>query len=60
MDRVAEGDLYAPDIFCKYVIEGGNHALFGDYGEQTGDGEAAISAQAQWEETGRVILEAKP
>ena len=60
MDRVAEGDLYAPDIFCKYVIEGGNHALFGDYGEQTGDGEAAISAQAQWEETVRVILEAKP
>lgn len=31
-------------------IEGGNHAQFGDYGTQPGDGEAMINAQAQWEQ----------
>ena len=30
-------------------IEGGNHAGFGSYGEQRGDGEAAITAEAQWD-----------
>ncbi len=29
------------------VIEGGNHAGFGDYGAQDGDGEASISASEQ-------------
>lgn len=31
-------------------IEGGNHAQFGDYGLQPGDGEAAISPQEQWQQ----------
>lgn len=31
-------------------IEGGNHAQFGDYGPQPGDGEAAISPLEQWEQ----------
>lgn len=30
------------------VIEGGNHAQFGAYGSQAGDGEATISAEEQW------------
>ena len=30
------------------TIEGGNHAQFGDYGVQDGDGEATISAEMQW------------
>lgn len=35
----------------KWVkIEGGNHAQFGDYGSQPGDGIADISSQAQWEQ----------
>jgi len=29
-------------------IEGGNHAQFGDYGLQPGDGQASISPQEQW------------
>ena len=29
------------------VLEGGSHALFGDYGPQKGDGEAAITAMEQ-------------
>ena len=33
----------------NYVeIEGGNHAQFGDYGLQSGDGTATILAQQQW------------
>ncbi len=30
------------------VIEGGNHAQFGDYGPQAGDNPAGIPAQVQW------------
>lgn len=33
--------------FTFQVIPGGNHAQFGDYGLQKGDGKATISAQAQ-------------
>jgi fermentation-respiration switch protein FrsA (DUF1100 family) len=38
-----------------YLIAGGNHAQFGQYGAQAGDGEATISAEAQHEEVGAVI-----
>lgn len=40
----------------EYVIEGGNHAQFGSYGEQRGDGEATISADEQIEQSVRDIL----
>ncbi|HCK67512.1 MAG TPA: alpha/beta hydrolase [Anaerolineae bacterium] len=33
------------------VIEGGNHAQFGSYGEQAGDGIAMISPEEQWTQT---------
>jgi hypothetical protein len=39
------------------VIEGGNHAQFGSYGEQRGDGEASIDPGRQWNETAEAILE---
>lgn len=32
-----------PDNFIEYVIKGGNHAYFGMYGNQIGDGEATIT-----------------
>lgn len=35
----------------EVVIEGGNHAAFGDYGHQDGDGEASIAAAEQQEIT---------
>lgn len=31
----------------EVVIDGGNHAQFGDYGKQRGDNDADISAQEQ-------------
>ena len=40
-----------------YLIEGGNHAQFGSYGAQLGDGEAAIPADQQQTEAAGAILE---
>lgn len=37
-----------------YRMEGGNHAQFGAYGPQGGDGVATISAQEQW---GQIVIE---
>ncbi len=41
--------------FDSITIQGGNHAQFGDYGLQKGDGTATISAQAQRDYTVSVI-----
>ncbi|ARK21717.1 alpha/beta hydrolase [Sporosarcina ureae] len=38
-------------------IKGGNHAGFGDYGEQKGDGKATISNEEQMTQTTTAILE---
>ena len=47
---------YVPPGAQEKVIHGGNHAQFGDYGEQKGDGKALIPAEEQQEETVRAIL----
>jgi len=36
-----------PENARETVIAGGNHAQFGDYGPQKGDGAAEISGEAQ-------------
>ena len=41
----------------EYIIPGGNHAYFGVYGEQSGDGTATITNKEQIEETAEKILE---
>ena len=38
-----------------YVIEGGNHAYFGNYGEQAGDLVGEISREEQQKDTVNVI-----
>ena len=40
-----------PASLEEYIIEGGNHAFFGDYGSQAGDMEASISREEQMEQT---------
>ncbi len=40
-----------------YVVEGGNHALFGNYGKQRGDGKATITANEQQFQTAALISE---
>lgn len=42
----------------EHVIEGGNHAYFGNYGEQSGDGAATISRDDQQAQTVREIASA--
>lgn len=39
------------------LVDGGNHAQFGDYGSQSGDNPATISPESQWEQTTRLIVE---
>ncbi len=45
-----------PVGFKEYIIEGGNHAYFGMYGEQDGDGKAAVSNEDQIIITAEQIL----
>lgn len=45
------------NTLTEYVIEGGNHAYFGNYGKQKGDGKANITKEEQWQETVDCILE---
>lgn len=44
-----------PPASAVYVIEGGNHAQFGSYGPQPGDGEATIPAEDQWTQTADMV-----
>ena len=62
-DGVLNTELYekrrewnSPD-FEEHVIPGGNHAQFGDYGEQPRDSAAKITAEAQRAETAAYILD---
>ena len=56
MDKIIAGREYMPVQYTETCIEGGNHAQFGNYGEQKGDGTASISAQKQQKQTVDVIL----
>ncbi|HSK48032.1 MAG TPA: alpha/beta fold hydrolase [Coriobacteriia bacterium] len=47
----AEATSLLPSSTRAGVIDGGNHAQFGDYGPQPGDNEATIPAARQWLET---------
>lgn len=47
MARIAEAPKLVSGNYNEVVIDGGNHAQFGNYGEQKGDGEAVISVEDQ-------------
>lgn len=53
--RLEEARPLLPDDAQEKRIEGGNHACFGAYGPQDGDGEAAISCEAQREAAAEAI-----
>lgn len=63
-DQVLNAEKYAEyygnlgDGVAELVIEGGNHAQFGSYGAQEGDGAAAVSAEVQWDLTANFVAEA--
>lgn len=56
-DKYNDGLKYMPSDFTELVIEGGNHAGFGSYGAQAGDGEAVITQKEQWRQTAEFITE---
>lgn len=62
-DRVLNREKYEecrknlPADFSEFVIDGGCHAYFGIYGEQTGDGTPSINAMEQIEITAGKITE---
>lgn len=55
--RIEEGRSLMPPIYEELVIEGGNHAQFGSYGAQDGDGEALISSGEQRAQTADAIAD---
>lgn len=57
LKKLEEGRKYMPKQYTEICIEGGNHAFFGDYGEQNGDNPGAISREEQQEQTVAAILE---
>ena len=54
LDRVSSASEFG-DV-KEYVLDGGNHAQFGNYGPQKGDGSPLITAEEQQNETVRLIL----
>ncbi len=57
-EALEKGRELASDDYEEHIIEGGNHAQFGSYGFQKGDGQAGISPQEQIRETVEIIIEA--
>ena len=55
MQSLEESRQYAPEHLTEHIIKGGNHAQFGSYGEQKGDGKASLCMEEQIEETVQVI-----
>ena len=56
-DKLSKGRELAAH-YCEFIIEGGNHAQFGNYGAQSGDGVADITAEKQQATTVNRILQA--
>ncbi len=55
--KLEEGMQYLPEDALFVTIPGANHAWFGSYGPQRGDGEARISPEEQWAETAAILRE---
>ncbi|MBQ8159286.1 MAG: alpha/beta hydrolase [Clostridia bacterium] len=55
LKKYEENLIHLPMDAVTVNIEGGNHAQFGSYGPQRGDGTAAISPEKQWEHTADAV-----
>ena len=56
MEKVTEGRQYLSGTYVEHVIPGGNHAQFGNYGWQKGDGEASVTAAEQQAEAVSAVI----
>ncbi|WII39286.1 alpha/beta hydrolase [Paenibacillus thiaminolyticus] len=57
LEQYTNSKSYMPDSFVERVIEGGNHAQFGDYGIQKKDKGATISDDEQIQETASTLVD---
>lgn len=57
MEKIEQGRELMPSDYEEFQIDGGNHAGFGDYGEQSGDGSASISGDEQRAQTVTKIID---
>ncbi|WP_226683358.1 alpha/beta fold hydrolase [Sutcliffiella horikoshii] len=48
-EKLTNADSRLPSQMYTFIIQGGNHSQFGDYGLQKGDNEASIPKEEQWE-----------
>ena len=55
MNKIEESRAYMPANYTEICIEGGNHAQFGNYGVQKGDGVASVSREEQQNQTVEAI-----
>jgi pimeloyl-ACP methyl ester carboxylesterase len=55
-DKIAASRAFLPASTQFVVVEGGNHAQFGDYGQQDGDGQAQIPAEEQWAQVAQATI----
>ena len=58
MQAYEQAKEYWPENSSEVILEGGNHAQYADYGEQSGDKVPCISRDVQQEQTVAAILEA--
>ena len=56
-EKLMESRSLMPPKYVEIEIVGGNHAQFGDYGVQAGDGQALISPAEQTEQTLAAIID---
>lgn len=56
-EEIETGKSYLPAATRHFEIAGGNHAQFGQYGEQSGDGVSQISGRAQRNLTAQAVSE---
>ena len=56
MNKAEKGRVYMPKEYTEICIKGGNHAQFGDYGVQKGDGKAEISRKEQQIQATDIII----
>ena len=56
-EKYEENRELLPSEFTEFIIEGGCHSYFGNYGHQDGDGEPFISIEEQIKQTVDVFVE---
>ena len=56
-DKYQENLSRLPSEYKEFILEGGNHAYFGTYGEQKGDGKATLTSSQQIEQTVHLLTD---